>query len=101
MKVAIDRYFTFSVLFFCLMKHNVFCVGTVQRNRRGMRGAEHAFKTRCSRLKAKGDMNFVRSGELAAVEWKDSKVNFLSIIHVYDRDFRGAKWIHLGECANF
>ena len=55
-----------------------------------MRGAEHAFKTRGSRLKAKGDMNFVRSGEVAAVESKDSKVvNFLSTIHVYDRGFRG------------
>ena len=88
--MAMDRYFTFPVIFSCLMKHNVFCVGTVQRNRRGMRGAEHAFKTRCSRLKAKGDMNFVRSGELVAVEWKDSKVvNFFSTINVDDRDFRG------------
>ena len=89
-KVAMDRYFTFTALFSCLMKHNVFCVGTAQKNRRGMRGAEHAFKTRGSRLKVKGDMNFVRSGELAAVQWKESRLaNILSTIHVYDRDFRG------------
>ena len=41
-----------------------------------------------SPLEANGDLNFVHSGDLAAVKGKGSKtVNFLSTVHIYERDF--------------
>ena len=86
--VAMDNFFTSPTLLLCLETHKIYGVGTVRTNRIGLKGAVELFRAEGSKLSNKGDMNFARSGTLAVVEWKDTKiVTLASTIHNTKKDF--------------
>ncbi|CAN0394063.1 unnamed protein product [Ascophyllum nodosum] len=68
-----DDYYTSVLLFLCLLKNEIFAMGTARTNRKGIAGALDVFRKIILRLRNKSDMNFARSGEIAACEWKDTK----------------------------
>ena len=85
---AMDNFFTSPTLLLCLETHKIYGVGTVRTNRIGLKGAVELFRAEGSKLSNKGDMNFARSGTLAVVEWKDTKiVTLASTIHNTKKDF--------------
>jgi len=79
--IAMDNFFTSPTLFECLAYHDIFCVGTC-RSDRTAGGLPYMQSLGCT-LPERGDMNFCRSGEMAFVQWKDSKdVILCSTIHI-------------------
>lgn len=79
--IAMDNYFTSPTLFECLASHDIFAVGTCRANRTA--GAQGFLQSLGRTIPNRGDMNFCRSGEVAFVQWKDSKDIFLcSTIHI-------------------
>eukprot|EP00752_Nemacystus_decipiens_P016861 g15093.t1 len=79
--IAMDNYFTSPTLFECLASHEIFAVGTCRADRTA--GAEAYLQSLGRTIPNRGDMNFCRSGQVACVQWKDSKDIFLvSTIHI-------------------
>lgn len=79
--IAMDNYFTSPTLFECLASHDIFAVGTCRSDRTA--GADAYLDSLGRTIPNRGDMNFCRSGQVAFVEWKDSKEIFLvSTIHI-------------------
>ena len=86
--VAMDNFSTSPTLLLCLETHKIYGVGTVRTNRVGLKGAVELFRAEGIKLSNKGDINFARSGTLAVVEWKDTKiVTLASTIHNTKKDF--------------
>ena len=79
--IAMDNYFTSPTLFECLAGHDIFAVGTCRVNRTA--GAI-PFLQSLDRIPVKrGDMNFARAGNVAFVQWLDSKdIILCSTIHL-------------------
>lgn len=69
--IAMDNYFTSPTLFACLASHDIFAVGTCRTNRTS--GALPYLESLGREIPDRGDMSFCRSGDLAFVQWKDSK----------------------------
>ena len=79
--IAMDNYFTSPTLFECLASHDIFAVGTCRADRTA--GAQAYLESLGRDIPNRGDMNFCRSGQVACVQWKDSKDIFLvSTIHI-------------------
>ena len=66
-----DNYFTSPLLFQCLLAENIFCIGTVRKNKAGLGGALWAERGKT----ALGDyeMAHLRWGEMVFTRWKDSR----------------------------
>lgn len=79
--VAMDNFFTSPTLFECLASHGIFAVGTCRKDRTA--GAVPFWESLDRRLLERGDMHFARSGNIAFVQWLDSKdVILCSTIHI-------------------
>ncbi|CAB1110363.1 unnamed protein product [Ectocarpus sp. CCAP 1310/34] len=79
--IAMDNYFTSPTLFECLASHDIFAVGTCRADRTA--SADVYLESLGRTIPNRGDMNFCRSGQVACVQWADSKDIFLiSTIHV-------------------
>ncbi|CAB1105013.1 unnamed protein product [Ectocarpus sp. CCAP 1310/34] len=79
--IAMDNYFTSPTLFECLASHDIFAVGTCRSNRTG--GAVPYLQSLDRRPVERGEMHFARAGNVAFVQWLDSKEIILcSSIHI-------------------
>lgn len=79
--IAMDNYFTSPTLFSCLASHEIYAVGTCRTLRTS--GALPYMQSLGRTTPNRGDMTFCRSGEMAFVQWKDSKEIILcSTIHI-------------------
>ncbi|CAB1108340.1 unnamed protein product [Ectocarpus sp. CCAP 1310/34] len=79
--IAMVNYFTDPTLFECLASHDIFAVGTCPSDRTA--GAVPSLTSLGHKLAQRGAMQFRRSGEVAFMQWKDSKdVLLCSTIHI-------------------
>ncbi|CAB1104017.1 unnamed protein product [Ectocarpus sp. CCAP 1310/34] len=79
--IAMDNYFKSPTLFECLASHDIFAVGTCRSNRTG--GAVPYLQSLDRRPVERGEMHFARAGNVAFVQWLDSKEIILcSSIHI-------------------
>ncbi|CAB1112975.1 unnamed protein product [Ectocarpus sp. CCAP 1310/34] len=78
--IAMDNYFTSPTVFECLASYDIFAVGTCRADRTA--GADAYLESLGRTIPNRGDMNLCRSGQVACVQWADSKGIFLiSTIH--------------------
>ncbi|CAB1104775.1 unnamed protein product [Ectocarpus sp. CCAP 1310/34] len=79
--IAMANYFTSPTLFACLASHDIFAVATCRSPRTC--GALPYMESLGHTIPNRGDMTFCRSGEMAFVQWRDSKEILLySTVHI-------------------
>lgn len=66
-----DNYFTSPTLFECLATHDIFALGTCRLDRTA--GAVQFWDSLDRNVHERGQMIFARSGEIAIVQWENSK----------------------------
>lgn len=81
--MACDSYFSSPILFLCLKKRGIYAIGTLKSIHRGVLDVKTFWVENSQKLTKKGEMLFARFGNMAFVQWWDSRVVlFLTTIHL-------------------
>ena len=71
----------------CLATHLIFAVGTSRSNRTGVGGPLATWASKNVKVAEKGDMAFLRWGNISITQWIDKKkFFFLSTVHIFKSD---------------